>query len=69
MNASRLAAAFSKLAAGPEMALLHRYETRLHMNCQRAFQNLLILRQAVMPNEPGPIFEHQAALPPPKDEA
>jgi hypothetical protein len=62
---SRIAAAFSKLASGPELGLLHRYETRLHMNYQRALHNLLILRQASIPNEPNPIIEHQPALPEP----
>ncbi len=65
---ARLAAAFSKLAAGPELALLHRYETRLHMEYQRSLHNFLVLRQAGIPNEPNPIIEHQPALPDPSAE-
>lgn len=59
----RMAAALGRLAARPEFALLHRYETRLHMNYQRALQNLLIVREACIPNEPSPIFEHSARDP------
>ena len=40
----RIAAAFSGLAASPELALLHRYETRLHLMYQRGLHNLLLLR-------------------------
>ena len=51
----RIAAAFSTLAARPELHLIHRYETRLHTIYQRALYNLLILRTAEVPNEPTPI--------------
>jgi hypothetical protein len=54
----RMTAAFADLAAKPSAALLHRYETRLHLMYHRALQNLLPLRLAI-PNEPSPISEHQ----------
>jgi len=57
-----------RLAPRPEFELLHRYETRLHMQYQRALHNFLLVRQACMPKEPSPIFERQAdplAAPPP----
>src|ERR1035437_8857052 len=38
----RIAAAFSELSAGPQLANLRRYETRLHVMYQRALHNLLI---------------------------
>jgi hypothetical protein len=41
---SRITAAFRKLASSPDLALLHRYETRLHMMYQRALHNILLLR-------------------------
>ena len=40
------------------MALLQRYETRLHMMFQRAFQTLLLVRTLEIPNEPSPISGH-----------
>jgi len=52
---SRIAAAFRKLAGAPELTLIHRYETRLHMMYQRALHNILVLRSAGIPNEPSPI--------------
>ena len=48
----RMTAAFADLAAKPPAALLHRYETRLHLIYHRALQNLLLLRLAI-PNEPS----------------
>ena len=62
----RIASAFSDLAASPWLALLHRYETRLHLMYRRALENLLLLRTADMPNKPSPINEHSLlpALPP-----
>jgi hypothetical protein len=53
----RITAAFTRLAATPELSLMHRYETRLHRIQQRALHNLLLLRETV-PNEPSPISEH-----------
>jgi hypothetical protein len=53
----RLAAAFSSLAATPDLALIHRYETRLHRIYQRGLHNLLLLRL----NQPP------AALPEPQN--
>ncbi len=47
----------------PEFALLHRYETRLHLNDRRALRNSLVVRETSMPNEPSPIFEHPATSP------
>ena len=46
---SRIAAAFRELATSPDFALLHRYETRIHMMYQRAFHNLLLVRNAIPP--------------------
>jgi hypothetical protein len=54
-EAARIAAAFSDLAASPELNLLHRYEARLHRIYQRALDNLLILGEPELPNEPSPI--------------
>jgi hypothetical protein len=48
----RIAAAFSELSAGPQLANLRRYETRLHVMYQRALHNLLMLRQAKNQFEP-----------------
>jgi hypothetical protein len=76
---TRMAAAFAELAKHPGLALMHRYETRLHCIYQRAFQNLLVLRNTVpvdptitldmpdIPNEPNPISEHPAELSPPDE--
>ena len=55
-----IAAAFSSLAASPALALMHRYETRLHLVYQRSLHNLLLLRTLAVPNEPSPISEHPA---------
>ena len=38
-----IAGAFSDLAKGPELNLIHRYEGRLHRMHQRALQNLFLL--------------------------
>jgi hypothetical protein len=53
----RITNAFTRLAATPELSLMHRYETRLHRIQHRALHNLLLLRETV-PNEPSPISEH-----------
>ncbi|MFN7997089.1 MAG: hypothetical protein U0Q18_25975 [Bryobacteraceae bacterium] len=63
---SRMAAALSGLAARPEFALLHRYETRLNRMYQRNLQNFLLLREALPPDEPAqpaesPGVPHRAA--------
>src|SRR5881227_1647045 len=50
---TRMTAAFTGLAARPEIHLLHRYETRLHMMYQRSLHNLRAMRQPDMRNEPG----------------
>ena len=55
---ARMASAFRKLAAAPDLALIHRYETRLHMMYQRALHNILVMRNVAVPNEPSPISEH-----------
>jgi hypothetical protein len=62
-EAERIANAFSQLAASPELNLLHRYEARLHRIYQRALDNLLLLREPELPNEPNPISEQSAPLP------
>jgi hypothetical protein len=48
----RLAAAFSQLSTGPQLALLRKDETRLHVMYQRALYNLLLLRTARNRSEP-----------------
>jgi len=53
----RMAAAFTDPATHSGLALMHRYETRLHCIYQRALHNFLLLRAAI-PNEPNPISEH-----------
>jgi hypothetical protein len=53
----RFAQAFSTLAASPQLGLMHRYETRLHMMFQRALTNFLLVRDAAIPNEPSPDSE------------
>ncbi len=62
-EAARIAAAFSDLAASPELNLLHRYEARLHRIYQRALENLLVLGEPELPNPPDPISEQSAPLP------
>jgi hypothetical protein len=65
-----IAAAFTTLAASPALALMHRYETRLHLVYQRSLHNLLLLRALAGPNEPNPISEHPDTLiPSPSDVA
>ena len=59
---SRLAAAFSQLAASPELSLLHRYEARLHRMYQRALNNVLMLGEPELPEEPSPISEQSAPV-------
>jgi len=57
----RLTAAFGNLASSPDLGLLHRYETRLHLMYQRGLHNLLLLRACAPPVTPFP------ALPPPAE--
>jgi hypothetical protein len=52
----RMTSAFADLAAKPTAALLHRYETRLHLIYHRALQSLLLLRLA-RPNEPRKLLK------------
>jgi hypothetical protein len=54
----RIANAFAELAAKPSLGLMHRYQTRLHLNYQRALHNMLLLRAAAVPNKPSPISGH-----------
>ena len=56
----RIVDAFQNLASKPSLGLLHRYQTRLHLNYQRTLYNMLLLRAATVPNEPSPISEHPA---------
>jgi hypothetical protein len=58
----RMTNAFVDLAAKPSLGLMHRYQTRLHLNYQRALHNMLLLRAATVPNEPSPISEHEHTL-------
>jgi hypothetical protein len=46
---ARIAAGISALAGEPALALVHRYETRLHRSFQRAFHNLLLLQKRHAP--------------------
>jgi hypothetical protein len=72
----RLADALSGLSRDPAITLIHRYEARLHLMCQRSLHNFPVLRLAdapgagppnrAVPNEPNPISGH---LPPPADES
>ena len=55
----RIANAFQDLAAKPALPLLHRYQTRLHLNYQRTLYTILLLRDTAVPNEPSPISEHR----------
>jgi hypothetical protein len=61
-EAARIANAFSELASSPELNLLHRYEARLHRIYQRALDNLLMLREPELPNQPNPISEQCAPV-------
>lgn len=54
----RITHGFTTLAAGPELALMHRYETRQSRMYQRALSNLLALQKERTRNEPNPDFEH-----------
>jgi hypothetical protein len=63
----RLTAAFSSLADSPALALLHRYEIRLHRIYQRGLRNLQLLQTEEIPNEPSPISEHLPAPEPPHE--
>jgi hypothetical protein len=69
----RLMSAFSSLSDANHLNLIHRYETRLHMMFQRAFRNLLTLRQLpkhpAIPNEPkkSPVINEPAAAEPRTD--
>src|SRR5579884_3913545 len=64
-DVARITAAFKQQASSSELALLHRYETRLH--------HILLLRVAGIPNEPNPISEQLDTPPllesPPDDPA
>jgi hypothetical protein len=68
----RITASFRQLASSPELALLHRYETRLHMMYQRAIHNIILLRTAVewdRPSssvvcQPAPSLPEQITSPP-----
>ena len=48
----RMAKAFTALADKPALGLMHRYQTRLHLNYQRALYSMVLLRTAAVPNEP-----------------
>jgi hypothetical protein len=56
---------FTTLAAGPEFALMHRYETRQSRMYQRALTNLLAIRKERAQNEPNPDFEQEPDPTPP----
>jgi hypothetical protein len=48
----RITNAFNDLSAKPALGLMHRYQTRLTLNYQRALQNMFLLRALTVPNEP-----------------
>lgn len=64
----RLTQAFTDPASYPGLALLHRYETRLHLMYQRALHNMILMRAVpapapvpctlAIPNEPSPENGH-----------
>src|ERR1039457_2539506 len=56
----QLAAAFKNPDDSHGLALLHRYEARLHNMYYRVLKNLLLLQIPNAPNEPNPISEHSA---------
>ena len=65
---SLLAATFKNVDDSHGLALLHRYETRLHCIYQRGLRNLQLLRSTQIPNEPNPISEQLSPAPePPPD--
>src|SRR5262249_32595579 len=63
---ARMTHAFRSLSGGPELALMHRYETRQTRMFQRALGNLLTLRTQFFPNEPNPIPDHPQPSTPPE---
>ena len=65
-NRSRITASFRQLASSPELALLHRYETHLHLMYQRALHNILLLRTVSSPvaqPEPDSALSRPAGCP------
>jgi hypothetical protein len=59
-----VAAAFKSPDNSHGLALLHRYETRLHGVYHRAMKNLLLLQTPRVRNEPNPISEHHPSADP-----
>ena len=59
----RITGAFTDLAPSSHLGLLHRYEARLHHIRQRALENIYILRNTQLPNEPT--FEPVSPAPAP----
>jgi hypothetical protein len=59
-DGERIAIGYYNLASGPQLNLIHRYETRLHMAFQRALSSLVALQKARMRNEPSPISERDS---------
>jgi len=64
---SLLAATFKNVDDSHGLALLYRYETRLHCIYQRGLRNLQLLRSTQIPNEPNPISEQLPVPEPPTD--
>jgi hypothetical protein len=61
----RLSGAFGELATGPKMAVLQRYQTRLHRLHSRLLRDFVILRQAIPASDdavPLPLPELDAPL-------
>jgi len=61
-DVARITQSFRRAASTGELALLHRYETRIHNMFQRCIHNILLLRAAGLPNEPNPIFEQSPSI-------
>src|SRR5258706_12743629 len=59
----RMAESFEDLSIKPALALMHRYQTRLQINYQRAIYNMILLRTLETPNEPIPISGQIIDLP------
>ena len=54
----------STLAASPQLALLHRYEARLHRMYKRAMNTFLLLHKTKLPNEPRSPSVHSGGTAP-----
>lgn len=62
------AGAFCDAAENRHLALLHRYETRLHTMYQRALKNLILIRKATTSTAPAPAEYTEGPEPPAQPE-